>query len=181
LPNEIGQFDYIMLSAVYEHLLPDERRTLMPLLWSFLKPGGALFINQTPYRYYPKEHHTTGLWLLNYFPKSLTHWMANRFARINPEVNRSRDWNVLLRGGIRGGTEGEVLHDLRLADTGKPKIMQPREMDRAAYWLSLTNPHSNRLLKKCIAGLFRVTDRLLGTIPSSHLDVVIRKEASVEP
>lgn len=34
LPDQIGQFDFIMLSAVYEHMLPDERRTLMPLLWS---------------------------------------------------------------------------------------------------------------------------------------------------
>lgn len=33
LPAGIGQFDYIIFSAVYEHLLPTERRALLPLLW----------------------------------------------------------------------------------------------------------------------------------------------------
>ena len=35
----------------------------MPLIWSKLKPGRTLFINQTPYRYFPYEHHTTAFGL----------------------------------------------------------------------------------------------------------------------
>jgi hypothetical protein len=72
LPPEIGTFDFVMLSAVYEHLLPEERRRVMPWIWSKLKPGGTLFINQTPYRYFPYEHHTTGLWFINYLPDKLS-------------------------------------------------------------------------------------------------------------
>ena len=34
LPPEIGDFDYIILSAVYEHLLPSERQLILALLWS---------------------------------------------------------------------------------------------------------------------------------------------------
>jgi 2-polyprenyl-3-methyl-5-hydroxy-6-metoxy-1,4-benzoquinol methylase len=57
LPPGLGHFDFVMLSAVYEHLLPDEWK-VMPRLWSALKPGGMIFINRTPYRYFPMEIHT---------------------------------------------------------------------------------------------------------------------------
>ena len=61
LPPGIGSFDFVTLSAVYEHLLPEERRLVMPLIWSSMKYGGVLFVNQMPYRYFPYEHHSTGL------------------------------------------------------------------------------------------------------------------------
>lgn len=176
LPPEIGTFDFVTLSAVYEHLLPEERRLVMPLIWSSMKYGGALFVNQTPHRYFPYEHHSTGLWLINYLPDWLSLLLARNFSTINPEVNKSRDWAVHLRGGIRGGTEAEILRNLQLAGTGRPTIMQPRDGDRAAYWLSLTNPQRYRRVKKTTAALFRATDKLWGTIPSMNLDVAIRKD-----
>ena len=55
LPEDIGDFDFIILSAVYEHLLPQERNVLLPLLWRRLKPNGIIFINQTPYRWSAKS------------------------------------------------------------------------------------------------------------------------------
>ncbi|GAI94708.1 unnamed protein product, partial [marine sediment metagenome] len=61
LPSELEDFDYVVLSAVYEHLLPNERKNLLPKIWAHVKPGGILFINQTPYRYSPIESHTTVL------------------------------------------------------------------------------------------------------------------------
>ena len=61
LPYNLGQFDYIILNAVYEHLLPDERQPILNLLWSCLKPNGVLFITETPHRYFFVEQHTTGL------------------------------------------------------------------------------------------------------------------------
>jgi SAM-dependent methyltransferase len=36
LPSGIDPFDFVMFSAVYEHLLPMERRSVMPLVWSVL-------------------------------------------------------------------------------------------------------------------------------------------------
>ena len=81
LPSDIGTFDYVMLSAVYEHLLPHERRVTMPLLWNALKPGGILFISGTPHRWFPIEHHTTGLPGLNYLPDILTHALGSRFGK----------------------------------------------------------------------------------------------------
>jgi SAM-dependent methyltransferase len=176
LPPDIGSFDFVMLSAVYEHLLPDERLRVMPLLWSSLHYGGVLFVNQTPYRYFPYEHHSTGLWLVNYLPDRMTHQLARKFSRMNPDVNHSPDWTVHLRGGIRGGSEAEIIRNLRLANAGKPTILQPTSQDRAAYWFASTNPRRLRLLKRCVAALFRVTDKLWGTVPSVNLDVVIRKD-----
>ena len=115
LPPGIGKFDFVMLSAVFEHLLPGERPVIMPLLYDVLKPGGVLFLNQTPYRYYPREHHTTGLWGLNYLPDRLTLALARRYSRETPAEIAACDWPQLLRRGIRGGTEAEVLHNFTAA------------------------------------------------------------------
>jgi hypothetical protein len=46
----------------------------MAELWRQLRLGGILFLNQTPHRYYPLEHHTTGLPLLNYLPERAVRW-----------------------------------------------------------------------------------------------------------
>lgn len=38
LPAGLGQFDIIVFSAAYEHLLPQERRSVMPMVWSHPAP-----------------------------------------------------------------------------------------------------------------------------------------------
>ncbi len=181
LPPGIGTFDFVMLSAVYEHLLPEERRRVMPLVWSSMSDGGVLFVNQTPYRYFPFEHHSTGLWFINYLPDRFSLFLARNFSKINPEVNKSPDWTAHLRGGIRGGTEAEILRNLHLSATCRATIIQPKGQDRAAYWLSCTSPDRYRLLKKSISALFRLTDKLWGTVPSPHLEVAIRKDPMTDP
>jgi 2-polyprenyl-3-methyl-5-hydroxy-6-metoxy-1,4-benzoquinol methylase len=103
LAPDLGSFDFVMLSAVYEHLLPGERRQIMPLLWSKLKDGGFLFVNGTPHRYFPYEHHSTGLWFVNYLPDRMTMVLARNFSKMHQQLNKSRDWKGHLRGGIRGG------------------------------------------------------------------------------
>lgn len=177
LPADIGDFDFVMLSAVYEHLLPNERKTIMPLLWSAMKPGGAIFIDQTPYRYSPYEAHSTGLWFINYMPDSIAHWTVRHFAKRSP-LNRSKEWNVHLRGGLRGATEREIIWNLTQGERESARVMQPRQhglRDRADFWLSCTNPRRYRSLKKSIAALFRITDRVWGTVPGINLEVVIQK------
>jgi 2-polyprenyl-3-methyl-5-hydroxy-6-metoxy-1,4-benzoquinol methylase len=178
LPQGLGSFDFVMLSAVYEHLLPLERRTVMPLLWSAMKPGGRIFINQTPYRYSPLEAHSTGLWFVNYLPDKLAHRCVRLLAGRNPAVNQSRDWNVHLRSGLRGGTEKEIVRDLTAGACHTARVLQPGlngAYDRASLWLSSTNPKRLRILKRMIAAGFRVTDRLWGTIPALNLELVVEK------
>ena len=183
VPSQIGKFDFIMFSAVYEHLLPNERRALMPRLWALLNPGGVLFINQTPHRWVPYEHHSTGLWGINYLPDRLAHWYARNFSRVNSESNRSTDWNAHLRGGLRGGTERGIIADLTAGSQAHGVILQPTaagHRDRADYWLAGTSQRF-RSVKRGIASVFRICDRLFDTIPALNVDVAIRKELSNAP
>lgn len=124
LPADIGMFDYIMLNAVFEHLLPRERALLLPKLWSLLNPGGVMFIVQTPYRFAPVDIHTTGLPLINYLPNRLAHVAATKLSR---RVDKGASWEQLLRAGIRGGTEREVRGLLPTANGQAPIQLRPRE------------------------------------------------------
>lgn len=166
LPPDLGTFDYVMLSAVYEHLLPHERRVTMPLIWNALKPGGILFINQTPHRWFPKEHHTTGLWGLNYLPAPCAHALGRRVGK----YPNKGTWADYLRAGIRGGTERSMQRDLGPT----AHVLQPRTTDRAGYWFQHLSP-SYRPAKRGLMHAFRISDRLLGTVPGTHVDVAFQK------
>lgn len=188
IPDGIGQFDFVMLCAVYEHLLPRERRTLMPLLWSVMKEGRAIFINQTPYRYFPFEHHSTGLWFINYMPDRVAHFVARKFSKHDPSkydrtIQKSPHWEDHLRGGLRGATEWEIIRNLTRESTFKARILQPRAecaRDRADYWLLKTGHKRFRFFKRAMASTFRITDKFLGTVPSMNVNVVMRKDAQVK-
>jgi 2-polyprenyl-3-methyl-5-hydroxy-6-metoxy-1,4-benzoquinol methylase len=105
LPNDIGAFDAVLLSAVWEHLLPNERWVLLPKLWELIRPGGTIYINQTPHRWFPVEIHTTGLPFINYLPD----WLAFLVVQmLSNRIDRNETWEGLLRGGIRGGYTGEI-------------------------------------------------------------------------
>jgi 2-polyprenyl-3-methyl-5-hydroxy-6-metoxy-1,4-benzoquinol methylase len=177
LPPEVGKFDFVMLSAVYEHLLPHEREIVMPLIWSVMKPGAVILINQTPYRYSPYEAHSTGLWFINYLPDKLTHFVVRHFAGRNPRINKSPDWNVHLRGGLRGATEREIIRNLTGGCFANASVLQPSQngvRDRADLWLSSTS-RRHGALKRMIATGFRFSDRVCGTIPGLNLEVVIQR------
>lgn len=178
LPESVmaSQCDEIMMCAVYEHLLPNERRVVMPLLWKALRPGGYLFMNQTPHSWFPYEHHSTGLWGINYVPDRVAHWMARTFGKMNKTISRSDDWQVHLRSGIRGGSERAVLENLA-HEPDVPHIAQPRfhARDRADFWLKSTSPR-RRTLKAIIAWFFRLTDKLFGVVPTLNMDLVLQKK-----
>lgn len=121
LPN-IEKFDFICLNAVYEHLLPDERKYLLPLLWDHLNDDGVLFLRETPFRYWHTEGHTTGgLPFLNYLPDRLAHLYTRKAKRRNLE---NKSWEALLRAGIRGGNVGEILRILS-QDKCRSKLLKP--------------------------------------------------------
>ena len=160
-----------MLSAVDEHLLPEERPVVLPLLWSALKRGGVIFINQTPHRWFPKEHHTTNLWGVNYLPDAL----ARKIARFSTRDVRGDDWPTLLRKGIRGGTERSMLHELTGGRTEDARILQPiRFRDCVDYWFQYTSPR-HRPIKRILATGLRLSESMFGTIPTTHIDVAIQK------
>ena len=134
LPADIGPFDFIVLSAVYEHLLCAERRELLGQLWKLLKSGGVLFLDQTPYRYFFFEGHTTRLPLVNYLPDRGALACARRFSR---RVRIDETWPSLLRRGIRGGSVGELRAIIRSHSGELPVLLEPTRLglsDRIDLW-----------------------------------------------
>jgi 2-polyprenyl-3-methyl-5-hydroxy-6-metoxy-1,4-benzoquinol methylase len=168
LPDGIGAFDYIVLSAVFEHLLPGERSELLPGLWQRLNPGGVLFINQTPHRWAPVEMHTTGLPLINYLPDRL----ALRAAQLSRRIKRGEDWASLLRAGIRGGTIGEILGLLG----GRAALLEPKRRvgDRIDLWYGkLSRRHA--WLKKGAWAALKLLKPFGGACLVPELTLAIRK------
>lgn len=174
LPAGLGQFDVIIFSAVFEHLLPNERQYVMPLIWGALKPGGKLFINQTPHRYFPHEGHTTGLPLINYLPDSLTGWAARTWSDRDLEND---DWSTLLRKGIRGGTEAEMVRCLGPKESTKAEVLEPSRngvQSRLDLWFSQLSP-GRRGLKKAARAVLRGVQAVTGSLVTPNVTLVIRK------
>lgn len=174
LPPDLGEFDFIMFNAVFEHLLPHERTQLLPKVWRHLRPGGVLFLNQTPYRYSPVEIHTTGgMPLINYLPDALTLQVVRRFSR---NVGGDEDWDTLLRQGIRGATVPEIMGILERSGDGRPQLLEPRRPahDRIDLWFNaLSSRHAT--LKRGIKGSLKLLKRLTGVEITPSLSLAIRK------
>ena len=130
LPAGLGQFDYVVLTAVWEHLLPDERPVVLQSLLDVLRSGGLLFICGTPHRWFPLEFHTTGLPLVNYLPKSV----VTRLARGRRRIPSDASWPSLLRRGIRGGSVREI----RSLARGRAVTPPPRQGSYGSLWLETT-------------------------------------------
>ncbi len=176
LPPRLGTFDFVIMSAVYEHLLPAERKILLPRLWSVIKDRGVLFLDQTPYRYSPIEGHTTGLPLINYLSDRLAHKVACRFSR---RVEAGASWESLLRKGIRGATAGEILGILRRTGDGTPVLLNPNRngiRDHIDLWLAVSSARRRPLIKKIVCGLGKIIHSCTGAFPVSTVVLAVRKE-----
>jgi 2-polyprenyl-3-methyl-5-hydroxy-6-metoxy-1,4-benzoquinol methylase len=172
VPAGLGEFDYIMFNAVFEHLLPHERRTLLPLVWRHLRPGGVLFLNQTPYRWSPVEIHTTqGMPLINYLPDSATLWAARRYCR---RMAPDESWESMLRRGIRGGTVPEIIGIL--GGPAHAQLLRPRPEvgDRVDLWYKgLSTRHA--WLKRSLWMCLKLGKALSGREITPTLSLAIRK------
>jgi len=175
LPPGLGRFDYVCLTAVYEHLLPAERPVLMAKLWRALKRGGVLFLSATPYRFYPLEYHTTGLPFLNYVSDRVALLAARHLSR---RVDVAASWEDLLRAGIRGGTQHEILRNLRSAADRNPIPLQPNRRgvrDRVDLWYSLSMAQRPRSFKRPMRAAFKLASRLTGEAFVPELKLAIAK------
>ncbi len=172
LPPDLGEFDFIMFSAVFEHLLPHERRSLLPLVWRHLRPGGVLFLNQTPHRWSPVETHTTqGMPLINYLPDAAALWAARKFCkRIAPDES----WESLLRRGIRGGTVSEIIGIL--GGPARAELLRPLPQigDRIDLWHRGLSPR-HAWLKRSVWASLKLGKWLSGREVMPTLSLAIRK------
>jgi 2-polyprenyl-3-methyl-5-hydroxy-6-metoxy-1,4-benzoquinol methylase len=174
LPKDIGDFDFIFLNAVYEHLLPQERKIILPMLWRHLKPNGILFINQTPHRWFPIERHTSGLVFINYLPDFIASYYARRFSKRNLANN---SWTTLLRKGIRGGSVGEIIKILK-NNSYSPNLLSPTQLglkDRIDIWYAVSNKSRYLVIKKCLLALFKLINISTGQVFLPNLAIAIKK------
>jgi 2-polyprenyl-3-methyl-5-hydroxy-6-metoxy-1,4-benzoquinol methylase len=179
LPIELGSYDAVVLSAVYEHLLPHERRRLMPMLWSRVRPGGYLFVDETPWRWFPIESHTTGLPLLNYTTDRIAHRLARRSSKLS---GRTR-WDEFQRAGIRGGTVHSIVDDLA-ARPGEASVLAPSRLgigDPVDLWYegyaAGTGAVHHRRAKQSAHGILKTVYRTTGQAPVPYLSLAIQKLA----
>lgn len=174
LPEELGSYDFVILSAVYEHLLPHERRTILPQLWEKVRDGGYMFINQTPNRRFPIELHTTHLPLINYVPDSLALKMARKFSK---RIRKDETWEELLRKGIRGATEKEILGLL----SPEAEMLEPKNdglKDRIDLYYLNTNPERLRTVKSIAKFFIKTIKTVSGLTIVPDLSLVFRKNPS---
>jgi 2-polyprenyl-3-methyl-5-hydroxy-6-metoxy-1,4-benzoquinol methylase len=174
LPDNLPQFNYIFLSAVYEHLLPAERRHLLPMLWSRLKPGGVMFLNQTPHRWFPIEHHTTGLPLINYLPDFLTGAIARKCSR---KLRGDESWEELLRKGIRGATAEDIIGVLN-TEGRKAQSLTPCRFGAADHfdvWYQYSNTLEPSPLRKLAKWGFRYIHRVTRLTFVPYISLAIEK------
>jgi 2-polyprenyl-3-methyl-5-hydroxy-6-metoxy-1,4-benzoquinol methylase len=179
VPEEIGQFDFIVFSALLEHLLPAERKSVIPALWGRLKPGGLLFLGETPHRYTPIEIHTTGgLPLVNYLPASLTLRAAKRFS---PRIEETATWEQLLRRGMRGGTEKEFLRYLKRAGYDDAAIERPTKQglkDEFDLWYEISHINEMPGFKTRLRSGFRGLKKVTGISFTPYLAFAVRKRGA---
>ena len=175
LPENVSTFDSVMLSAVYEHLTPDERGPLLRELWSVLRPGGRLHICETPYRWFPVDAHTTLLPLVNYLPSFLALRLARRFS---PTVSRGQDWESLLRMGVRGATTREITRILRRAGGGEPVLIRPNLRGRRTWtdlWFAGPTLHSYPRGRRVVRLVSAALERSIGVPIVPFLSLAFRK------
>lgn len=180
LPAGIGKFDFVIMSAVYEHLLPHERRVIIPKVWDLINEQGFLFLNMTPHRFFPVEHHTTGLPFINYLPDKLAYAVTRKFSK---RIDKTEPWEILLRRGIRGGTEREILRILKHDTTKYPVLLEPTKRglrDRIDLWYSALNPTRLRMIKRLLKSSIKSWKLISGMTLVPNLSLVIQKQMSLE-
>jgi 2-polyprenyl-3-methyl-5-hydroxy-6-metoxy-1,4-benzoquinol methylase len=172
LPENLGEYDFIILSAVYEHLFPHERRTILPALWEHLRNDGYMFINQTPNSLFPFELHTTMLPLINYVPDGIALKMARKFSK---RIRSDETWDELLRKGIRGATEREILSHLEGAEMLEPRHNGLR--DRIDLYYINTNQERLKTLKAAARIFIKAIKTATGIVLVPDLSLAFQKNA----
>lgn len=175
LPDDLGTFDFVVMNAVYEHLSPHERTTLMPMLWSLLRPGGVLFLNETPYRWFPWELHTSGLPVVNFLPDRIAGWAARRFS---PRC-RDLDWDMLLKAGFRGAAVREIVTRIGESDPNSVVLLRPcRRGFRDRIDIALATPSAAKLTpwqREALRFVARAVERATGWALTPTLALAIER------
>ncbi|MFQ5600846.1 MAG: class I SAM-dependent methyltransferase [Candidatus Krumholzibacteriia bacterium] len=109
LDFEPESIDFILANGVLEHVVPFSTRPSVILeMWRLLRPGGLVFISETPNPLWPIDRHTTGLPFIPWLPSGLAHRVAVACGRHRPGTD-------LDARGRRGMSWWEIARPLRAA------------------------------------------------------------------
>ena len=168
-----NDFDVIQLNAVFEHLLPDERRHIVLGLWRRLVVGGYFVVTETPWRWFPIETHTTSFPLVNYLPDALA-LLAVRHCGRYP---KTLTWHDALKQGVRGATVREIVGCLGASEDAVQIVrsVAPDARDMLeVWWHGECRKTGRRALAYSTLSWLR---RLTGVVLSPWVNVVLRKRA----
>ncbi len=147
----------------------------MNKLWRILRPGGVLFVNQLPHRHFPVETHTTGLPLLNYLPDRLALAVARHMSK---RLGTDKTWEQLLRGGLRGSTQREIVRKLARVGDGVPIPLSPARLglrDHADLWYAVASQRRWPGVKRLLRLVYRTMSALTRDPFAPTLSAAIRK------
>jgi SAM-dependent methyltransferase len=158
LPFPGGSFDLLLANGVLEHVVPFAVRPQIVLeMWRLLRPGGLLYISETPNPLWPVDRHTTGLPFVSWLPAGLARRYAIACGRHRPDADfDSRGWRGMtywqvVRPLRQAGARLEVLNltqaGNRLLPAGPPPGMTPTARRRAATFVA------ERLAGRALAAL----------------------------
>jgi SAM-dependent methyltransferase len=109
LPLPDASFDFVLANGVLEHVVPFAARPQVVLeMWRLLRPGGRLFVSETPSPLWPVDRHTTGLPLIPWLPSGAA-------ARLAIAFGKHRSGADLDARGRRGMSYWEVVRPLKRA------------------------------------------------------------------
>lgn len=178
IPEGIGQFDYVIMSGVFEHLLPHERQTLLPILWNALRPDGTLFLDQTPNRWFFVETHTTNLPLLNYLPNGLALIAARHLSR---RVAGDITWEALLRRGVRGASAREIMYLINRRAGSDAELLRPYRLgfaDEIDVWYAQPSGSRSPALKRILRIILKAVRGVSGLSLLPSLTLAVRKKGT---
>jgi hypothetical protein len=108
-------------------------------------------------------------------PANLTYAAARRFSK---RLDGADSWETLLRRGIRGATENEIIEILTRNTAYKPVLIEPSRKNlknRIDLWYSLLNRKSHRKIKKVIKILLKTIRAATGLTLVPNLSLAIKK------
>lgn len=181
LPFRDGSFDAVFLNGVLEHLLPEERRSLLLETFRLIAPGAHLFISETPNRWFPRNSHTK-LWFSELLPASLAAAWAARFGIRNDFPRSGR--TAQFRTGFRGMSAGQIQGILGI---NAHPVGTPERVTKFEYVLP-RNPLEQSERRNRIGAVLYGVNRALAAVlgrPSSHfaphLNLIFRKSSARAP
>lgn len=166
-------FDLIVLSAVVEHMLPDERRAMLPQVWAHLAVGGHLFVSDTPHRWFPIEAHSTNLRWLNYQSDAAAFRRATKQGALG-----AVSWNEMLRAGIRGSTEREIIDCLTSGVRTQARMIGPRGegiASRSDLWRRGLTPGRREFAKGLAHRALALGELLTGSLVTQNITLCLQR------